>query len=105
MNIFIQELVKDFGDKKIILVLDGAGWHKSKSLLIPDNVTLVFLPPYSPELNPIERLWLHIKRHTIRNRIYNALSDLEDTVCDFINSLNMEIVMSICNVNYLSSYL
>jgi transposase len=50
MNIFIQELVKDFGDKRIILVLDGAGWHKSKGLLIPDNITLVFLPPYSPEL-------------------------------------------------------
>ncbi len=59
MNIFIQELVKDFGDQKIILVLDGAGWHKSKDLLIPDNMTLVFLPPYSPELNPIERLWLY----------------------------------------------
>ncbi len=104
MNIFIQELVRDFGDKKIILVLDGAGWHKSKDLLIPDNITLVFLPPYSPELNPIERLWLHIKHHTIRNRIYNALSDLEDTVCDFINSLNLEVVGSICNINYLSSY-
>jgi transposase len=103
MNIFIQELIKDFGDKKIILVLDGAGWHKSKDLLIPDNITLVFLPPYSPELNPIERLWLHIKHHTIRNRVYNALSDLEDTVCEFIRSLNLEIVSSVCNVNYLSS--
>ena len=104
MNIFIQELVKDFGDKKIILVLDGSGWHKSKDLLIPDNITLVFLLPYLPELNPIERLWLHIKHQTIRNRIYNALSNLEDTVCDFINSLNLEIVGNIFNINYLSSY-
>ena len=104
MNIFIQELVKDFGDKKIILVLDGAGWHKSKDLLIPDNITLVFLPPYSPELNPVEHLWLYIKHHTIRNRIYDTLGDFEDTVCNFIKSLNLEIVGSICNINYLSSY-
>jgi transposase len=47
MNVFIRELVKDFGDKKIILVLDGAGWHKSKDLVTPDNITLVFLPPYT----------------------------------------------------------
>lgn len=104
MNVFIQELVKDFEDKRIILVLDGAGWHKSKDLLIPNNITLVFLPPYSPELNPVERLWLHIKHHTIRSRIYNVLSDLENKVCDFIRDLDLEIVKSICNIDYLSSY-
>ena len=44
----MQELVKNFGNKKIILGLDGAGWYESKILLIPDNITLVFLPPYLP---------------------------------------------------------
>ncbi len=43
-------------EEKIVMIPDGAGWHKSKSLAIPDNVRLVFLPPYSPELNPMENL-------------------------------------------------
>lgn len=60
MNAFIQELVKDFGSKKIILMLDSAGWHKSKDLLIPENITIVLIPPYSPELNLVERLWMYI---------------------------------------------
>ena len=105
MNVFLQELVKDFEGKKIILILDGAGWHKSKNLLIPDNVSLIFLPPYSPELNPIERLWLHIKYHTMRSRIYDSLSELENQVCDFIKNLDLENVASICNIKYLSSYM
>ena len=103
MNIFLQELVKEVGSKQIIMVVDGAGWHKSKNLKIPDSITIIFLPPYSPELNPIERLWLHIKHHTIRNRIYNTLKELEDTICDFIKNLNLSTVARICNVNYLFS--
>jgi len=105
MNLFIQELANEFKGKKIILVLDGAGWHKSKDLVIPDNISFIFLPPYSPELNPVERLWLHIKHHTIRNRIYDTLSDLEDAVCDFIKNLESQIVESICSVNYLFNYM
>jgi transposase len=105
MNIFIRELIKEFGGKKIILVLDGAGWHKSKNLEIPENITIVFLPPYSPELNPIERLWLHIKHHTIRNRIYDTLNDLEEAVCNFIKNLKSQTVESICRINYLFSYI
>ena len=40
-----------------ILVLDGAGWHSSKDLVVPANITLLTLPPYSPELNPVENIW------------------------------------------------
>jgi len=56
MNIFLSELSKEWGDRKVILVVDSAGWHKSKDLVVPNNIKLVYLPPYSPELNPIERL-------------------------------------------------
>lgn len=105
MNIFIQELAQKFSGKKIILILDGAGWHKSKSLMIPDNILLIFLPPYSPELNPIERLWQNIKYHTIRNRIYVGIGDLEKKVCDFIKNLSEQVVSSICKISYLSNYM
>jgi len=105
MNIFLQELVKNYEGKEIILVLDGAGWHKSKSLALPSNVTLVFLPPYSPELNPVERFWLYIKHHAIRNKIYTTLAALENEVCDFIKNISIKDIFSICNINYLSIYM
>ena len=47
---------------KIILVCDGAAWHKSGSLRIPENIELVFIPPYTPEMNPIEQIWKEIRK-------------------------------------------
>ncbi len=58
-----------------MLVIDNAGWHISQSLKVPDNITLFRLPPYSPELNPIERLWAYFKSHYLGNRI---LADYDD---------------------------
>ena len=101
MNIYLQELSKEFPDDKIVLIMDGAGWHKSKSLNIPDNIDIIYLPPYSPELNPVERLWLYIKRSTLRNKIYDKLSDLESAIIDFINILTNDTVSRICKADYL----
>jgi len=103
MNIFLKELGSEFVGKEIILVVDGAGWHKSKHLVVPQNIKLLYLPPYSPELNPVERLWLYIKRTVIRNRIYDTLEDLEEAVCDFINGLSEATIASVCNLSYLFS--
>jgi len=86
------------------MVMDGAGWHKSKDLKVPANFNIIYLPPYSPELNPIERLWLYIKQHTIRNRIYQTLSELEEAICTFIKTLELHEVASICNSINLTSY-
>jgi len=101
MNIFLKELASELSGREVILVVDGAGWHKSKDLVVPQSIKLVYLPPYSPELNPIERLWLYIKRATIRNRIYDTIEDLEDAVCDFINDLSEATIASVCNLDYL----
>lgn len=51
-------------------MLDGAGWHSSQALPVPDNITLIPLPPYSPELNPMELVWLYLKSHYLANRVY-----------------------------------
>lgn len=102
MNVFLEEMAKEVGDKQIIMVMDGAGWHKSKNLKFPVNFVIVYLPPYSPELNPIERLWLYIKQHNIKNRIYKTLTDLENNICEFINNISTNEVASICKVNYLT---
>jgi putative transposase len=62
-----------------VLVLDRAGWHVSADLVVPANLTLVHLPPYSPELNPVERVWLHLRERWLSHRVlaggYEAVVD------------------------------
>ena len=101
MNIFLEEFAKANKDQKIAIVMDGAGWHKSKKLVIPANIRIIILPPYSPELNPVEKLWQYIKDHTIKNRIYETLPQLEKVVCKFVNGLSSEIIKSVCAVSYI----
>ena len=77
MSTFLQGLSDTLdADEHAVLVLDNAGWHVSKALQIPANVTLLFLPPYSPELNPVERLWAWLRGHQLSNRIYADYDEL-----------------------------
>lgn len=100
-NVFLHEFSKDYSDGKVLLVVDGAGWHKSRHLEIPNNIEIIYLPPYSPELNPVERLWAYIKSRTIRNKIYRTLPALQKVVSDFINTLSQELVASLCSIKFL----
>ena len=100
MNIFLREFSKENKDKKIVIVMDGAGWHKSDKLKYSKNIRIIIQPPYSPELNPIERLWQFIKNNTIKNRIYKTLKELEDAVCEFVKTLTSDIIKSVCGVSY-----
>ena len=61
------------------MVLDGAGWHKSKAMTIPDNIRLLSLPPYSPELNPVEHLWDELREKHFHNRTFDTNSISLDT--------------------------
>lgn len=81
--------------------MDGAGWHKSDKLIFPENIRIIIQPAYSPELNPIEKLWQYIKDHTIKNRIFKTLRELEDKVCKFVQTLTPDIIKSVCGVNYI----
>jgi transposase len=64
--------------KHVVLVLDRAGWHVAKALKVPSNITLLYLPPYSPELNPAERLWAYLRSHHLSNRIFKDYDELFD---------------------------
>jgi transposase len=85
----------------VVLVLDQAGWHVSKGLCIPENITLLPLPPYSPELNPIERLWAWLKSHQLSNRVYADYDDLLDAGSAAWNTLTTERLRSICHADWL----
>jgi transposase len=68
-------------ERHIVLVLDNAGWHGPEGLAVPDGVTLVFLPPYSPELQPAERLWPLVDE-PVANRHFATLADLDAVVAE-----------------------
>ena len=68
------------------LVLDGAGWHTSGTLSVPEGIELVFLPPYSPELQPAERLWT-LTDVNLRNKHFASLGDLQTTLTTTCKSL------------------
>lgn len=95
MNVFLEELAEEIKED-FILIMDGAGWHKSKDLIVPKNIQIILLPPYCPELNPVERLWRFIKDNTIKNKVFETLKNLEDEVCEFTKNLTKEVVLGIC---------
>lgn len=104
-NVFLKEFVKTLGTKETIIIVDGASWHRSKALDIPENVKIIIQPPYSPELNPVEKLWQYIKRHTIKNRLFEKLSLIENSICEMLKSMTKQQLMTICNANYIKSQL
>src|SRR5947207_572714 len=64
-----------------VLLLDQAGWHLSAKLDIPDNITLMPLPPKSPELNPVENIWQFIRDNWLSNRVFQSYDDIVDHCC------------------------
>ncbi len=69
------------------MVFDGAGWRKSPKLIIPDNVVLLKLPPYDPELNPTENTWQYLRANTLANSICETYEDIVDACCRAWNGL------------------
>lgn len=100
MNEFLKQMSHDLGDTEALIVMDCAGWHQSKALNVPKNIEIIYLPPYSPELNPVEKLWQYIKAHTIKNKIYETIEDLENSICDFIVKLDPRSVAETCSLRH-----
>ena len=74
MNRFLGQISKKYCEEFIVIVLDGASSHKSKDLMVPENVSCVLLPPYSPELNPAEQIWNMLRRDYFANRVFDSLA-------------------------------
>jgi transposase len=70
-----------------IVVLDGAGWHRTGGKLhVPDNLSLLKLPPYSPELNPVENVWQFLRQNQLSNRVFDTYEAILDACCDAWNA-------------------
>jgi putative transposase len=78
MQVFIDEVSSRHPEDRIVMVLDGAGWHKAGALVVPINMRLLPLPPYAPELNPVEHIWDELREKAFGNLVFDSLEALED---------------------------
>jgi hypothetical protein len=92
MEVFLAELARAVSaGTHVALVLDGAGWHVSKQLVVPANLTLIPLPPYSPELNPVERVWEYLRDRWLSHRVLaSGYEAVVDAACAAWNALLAE---------------
>jgi len=95
MNIFLRELSKKYKDDVVLLCCDGAAWHKSKTLEVPENIELFFIPPYTPEMNPIEQIWKELRKMGFKNEVFATLERVVDRLCVTICELTDNVVHSI----------
>ena len=94
-GVFLRDLSKEYPDDIILLCCDGAAWHKSSALKIPENIELFHIPPYTPEMNPIEQIWKEIRKRGFHNEFFSSLEKVMDRLCDTICSLTNQTVSSI----------
>jgi putative transposase len=100
MQVFLDDFAKTIGpDEHVVMVLDQAGWHGAVALQVPDCITFVPLPPYSPELNPVEWVWEYMKERFLSLRLLNDYDAIADAVCKAWNRLLAETgrITSLCS--------
>jgi transposase len=105
INVFLDQMSRELKpDTHAVLIWDGAGFHRANELKVPANITLLQLPPYTPELNPIENLWHYLRSHCWSNRFYcdydelfHAATDAWRKVC-----LHDELIKTVCAAPYLT---
>jgi len=99
-QVFLDTLSNRNPEEFKIMVLDNGAFHKAKKLKIPENIALVFLPPYSPELNPAEKMWAKYKRQ-FTNLIFESIEKLEKFLCGLVENTTVTEINSICKYNYI----
>lgn len=102
MSVFLAGFGKTLAeDEHAVMVLDGAGWHTAKHLRVPDNVTLVRLPPCAPELNPVERVWLYLRERHLSHRLLDSYDAIVDALCHAWRQLTAERLQSLTSYSYI----
>lgn len=87
MSIFLEEVARRHPEDIILMFLDGAGWHRAHDLAVPENIRLEALPPYSPQLNPVEHIWEEIREKWFANEVFNSLDAVEDRLVEALVDL------------------
>jgi transposase len=90
MQLFLTEVASRYPGENIVMVVDGAGWHKNKDFVMPENLRLLFLPRYSPELNPQEHIWEELREKCFYNKTFDTLDALEDHLVESLRRLETQ---------------
>ena len=99
-QVFLNDFSKENPTELKIMVLDNGRFHKAKKLIIPENIVLLFLPPYSPELNPAEKMWAKYKRE-FTNKFFTSLDEVDEFITNIVKATCNKQVMSICGFSYI----
>jgi hypothetical protein len=82
MNAHLAEIARSVAPgAHALLILDGAGWHGARHLKVPDNITLLPLPPYAPELNPVENVWAYLRANRLAISVFDTYDDIVEACC------------------------
>ncbi|KAA6326088.1 hypothetical protein EZS27_024764 [termite gut metagenome] len=104
MDVFMELVSKEFKEYRIIMVMDGAAWHRGDKLKKWENIVPLFQPAYSPEVNPIESLWHHIReKGKFKNTTFHSLGEVENRLVEVINALDKDTLKSITLFNWIKA--
>lgn len=88
LELHLIEIANTIPDNRhAVLIMDCASWHRGIKLKIPNKISILHLPPYSPELNPQENIWRYLKDTFLSNRVFNDIDDITDACCDAWNAI------------------
>lgn len=91
---YLEDLSKHRPRELKIIVIDNAGFHSTKDIILPENVILMPIPPYCPELNPAEKVWQYMKDR-IAMKLFDTLEDLENKIEDLLQQMENDVIKSI----------
>ncbi len=92
MSLFLNVVAQRHADEQIVMVMDQAGWHIASELVVPNNMRVVLLPPYSPELNPAEHLWKALREDYFANTVFPSLGAVEAALSEGLRELESDAV-------------
>jgi len=103
MSIFLEEVARRHPEEFILMFLDGAGWHRANDLVVPENIRIEALPPYSPQLNPVEHIWDEIREKWFANEVFSSLDAVEDRLVEALVALehDRELIASTTGFNWI----
>jgi transposase len=100
MQEHLAEISRQVGaGRHAILIMDQASWHTTEALQVPANISIVLLPPRSPELNPVEKVWQYLRQTYLSNRVFETYEQIVETCCHAWNML-MEMPETVTSISY-----
>ena len=100
-NNFLSQLSEKYRNDLLVIACDNAWWHKSKYIVVPENIKLIYIPPYTPEMNPIEQIWREIRTLGFHNKYFKTLLAVKENFYETIAKLSPNKIKSITQRDWL----